>query len=430
MAGALLALVGPSVVGHTRAYTPSPLLVADRRPARHGGRDLAGRAGRAGPLAARAGRPRGAGCDDARPLLHPGRGHPRRGRGQRHAPGLADGRLVGRPRRDGVRPAAAGEDRDRAAVAAIGGWNRWRTLPGVRAASGFGDRERAASAVARAVRVEAVLLVVLLGVTGFLVSQSPRPAPVTVASGSTGVGAATAGELRVLAALDPRRTGSNSLLVQVQDAAGEPTTRPPTPSSRCAPRASTSARSRCARSAPARIAARSSCRARATWEVQVSIRLSRFDNPVTTVRLTVRHGELHGHGVQEAVDADLREEPVVAGLGDVGVEGQLRPVLGEVGGSRAGAGAPSRRSRCGSRSRGRRRRGRCRGSPGRPGRRARRGAAARRGRWSVRGTPHADDVVARDRVAGSPGGSASGRPENDVVAVAARVARDELGDPR
>ena len=107
-------------------------------------------------------------------------------------------------------------------VAGLGGWNRWRVLPAVRAAVGFGDRERAAAAVARTLRVEAVLLVVLLGVTGFLVNQSPRPAPVTAASGTTGVGAATAGDLRVLAVMDPRRTGSNTLLVQVQDAAGEP----------------------------------------------------------------------------------------------------------------------------------------------------------------------------------------------------------------
>ena len=32
-----------------------------------------------------------------------------------------------------------------ALVAAIGGWNRWRTLPAVQAAAGFGDRERAAA---------------------------------------------------------------------------------------------------------------------------------------------------------------------------------------------------------------------------------------------------------------------------------------------
>ena len=118
--------------------------------------------------------------------------------------------------------------------------------------------------VTRTVRVEAVLLVALLGVTGFLVNQSPRPAPVTAASGSTGVGAATAGDLRVLAAMDPRRTGSNTLLVQVQDAAGEPYDPPVHPVVSLSTEGLDSARSPCARSGPAPIAARSWCRVRAS----------------------------------------------------------------------------------------------------------------------------------------------------------------------
>ncbi len=172
-------------------------------------------------------------------------------------------------------------------VAGIGGWNRWRTLPAVRAAAGFGDRERAAAAVTRTVRVEAVLLVVLLGVTGFLVNQSPRPAPVTPASGTTGVGAATAGDLRVLAAMDPRRTGSNTLLVQVQDAAGEPYDPPANPvvalrtegldigEVTMRPVGAGTYRGEVVVPRPG------------AWEVQVSIRLSRFENPVTTVTLVV-----------------------------------------------------------------------------------------------------------------------------------------------
>ena len=173
-------------------------------------------------------------------------------------------------------------------VAAIGGWNRWRTLPAVQAAAGFGDRERAAAAVTRTVRVEAVLLVALLGVTGFLVNQSPRPVPVTPASGTTGVGAAAAGDLRVLAALDPRRTGSNTLLVQVQDSAGEPYDPPVNPvvslrtegldigDVTLRPVGAGTYRGEVVVPRPGE------------WEVQVSIRLSRFENPVTTVTLTVR----------------------------------------------------------------------------------------------------------------------------------------------
>ncbi len=172
-------------------------------------------------------------------------------------------------------------------VAAIGGWNRWRTLPVVRAASGFGDRERAASAVTRTVRVEAVLLVALLGVTGFLVNQSPRPAPVTVASGSTGVGAATAGDLRVLAALDPRRTGSNTLLVQVQDAAGEPYDPPAHPVVSMGTPGLDIGEVTMQPVGAGTYRGEVVVPRAGEWEVQVSIRLSRFENPVTTVRVTV-----------------------------------------------------------------------------------------------------------------------------------------------
>ena len=140
----------------------------------------------------------------------------------------------------------------------------------------------------RTVRVEAVLLVVLLGVTGFLVNQSPRPVPVTPASGTTGVGTAAAGDLRVLAAMDPRRTGSNTLLVQVQDSAGEPYDPPANPvvslrtdgldigDVTMRPVGAGTYRGEIVVPRPGE------------WEVQVSIRLSRFENPVTTVTLTVR----------------------------------------------------------------------------------------------------------------------------------------------
>ena len=167
-----------------------------------------------------------------------------------------------------------------ALVAAIGGWNRWRTLPAVRAAAGFGDRERAARLVTRTVRVEAVLLVVLLGVTGVLVNKSPRPAPVTAASGTTGTGVATAGDLRVLAVMDPQRVGSNTLLVQVQDAGGRPVRPAHQPGRLAAHRRPRRRRGDGAgRSRPAPTAGRSWCRAPGEWEVQVSLRAEPLREP-------------------------------------------------------------------------------------------------------------------------------------------------------
>ena len=286
--GAVLALAGPALVGHTRVFDPSGLLVAaDVLHLVAGATWLGGLVGLAVSLRALAGREVLAATTLARFSTLAG--------------GLllavaATGtflawRIVGSwsglvETRYGwlllAKVAIA------LLVAALGGWNRWRTLPAVTRASGFGDRRRAAAVVSRTVRLEAVLLVALLGVTGFMVNQSPRPAPVTAESGTTGVGAATAGDLRVLAMMDPRRTGSNTLLVQVQDAAGEPYDPPTNPDvslrSEGLDLGTVVMRPIAAGTYGGEVVVPKA----GDWEVQVGIPLTRFDNPVTTVTVTVR----------------------------------------------------------------------------------------------------------------------------------------------
>lgn len=285
--GAVVALVGPSLVGHTRAFSPSPLLVAaDVLHLLAGATWLGGLVGLVVSLRALAGREVLAATTLARFSTLAG--------------GLllavaATGtflawRIVGSW--SGLVETRYGwlllaKIAIALLVAALGGWNRWRTLPAVERAAGFGDREAAAAAVTRTLRVEAVLLVVLLGVTGFLVNQSPRPAPDTAESGTTGVGVATAGDLRVLAVMDPRRTGSNTLLVQVQDAAGEPYDPPANPV------VTLRTDGLDLGTVVVRPIAAGTYRGEVVvprageWEVQVGLELSRFDNPVTTVTLTV-----------------------------------------------------------------------------------------------------------------------------------------------
>ena len=287
-AGALVALLAPSLVGPLAAFDPSPLLVvADVLHVTAGAVWLGGLVGPRAQPACPVGS-RGAGRPDAGQLLH-----------------LAGGVLVAVALTGSflawrivgswaglvattygwlllVKIAIA------LVAAGIGGWNRWRVLPAVRAAAGFGDRERAAAAVTRTVRVEAVLLVALLGVTGFLVNQSPRPVPITVASGTTGVGAATAGDLSVLAVMDPQRTGNNTLLVQVQDAAGEPYDPPTTPVVALSTDGLDVGEVTVTPIGAGTYRGQVVVPRAGEWEVQVSIELSRFDNPVTTVRLTVR----------------------------------------------------------------------------------------------------------------------------------------------
>lgn len=286
--GAVLALAGPTLAGHTRAFEPSPLLVAaDVLHLVAGAVWLGGLVGLVLSLRALAGREVVAATTLARFSTLAG--------------GLllavaATGtflawRIVGSwsglvETRYGW--LLLGKVAIALLVAAVGGWNRWRTLPGVTRAAGFGDRERAAAAVTRTVRVEAVLLVALLGVTGFLVNQSPRPAPVVAASGATGVGAATAGDLRVLAVMDPRRTGSNTLLVQLQDEEGEPYDPPVHPDVALRTEGLDLGTVVVTPIAAGTYRGEVVVPRAGEWEVQVGIALSRFDNPVTTVTLTVR----------------------------------------------------------------------------------------------------------------------------------------------
>lgn len=286
-ASAVLALVGPSLVGHTRAFAPSPVLVTwDVIHVTAGAIWLGGLVGLVLALRALAGREVLAAQTLARfstaaglaLLVVAGAGAFLSWRILGSWAGFVEttyGRLL--LAKIGIA----------LAVAAIGGWNRWRTLPAVEAATGFADRGRAAGLVTRTVRVEAVLLVVLLGVTGFLVNQSPRPAPVTVASGGTGVGAATADDLRVLAVMDPQRTGSNTLLVQVQDASGEPYDPPANPVVELRTEGLDIGTVAVTPIAAGTYRGEVVVPRAGEWEVQVSIALSRFENPVTTVRLRV-----------------------------------------------------------------------------------------------------------------------------------------------
>lgn len=173
-------------------------------------------------------------------------------------------------------------------VAAIAGWNRWRLLPAVHSGVGHAAQRVAVVSVARAVRTEAALLVVLLGVTGLLVNLSPREAPADRAPVGSRVEAGPLGESRVLATLTPGRQGPNTLTLQVQARDGEPIdgfsapvvavrsddgidlgVQPVTPN------------------AVGTYTVDVVLPAPGTWSVQVSLRAGEFDNPVTTIDFEV-----------------------------------------------------------------------------------------------------------------------------------------------
>lgn len=114
------------------------------------------------------------------------------------------------------------------AVVVMAAGNRLLVLPRVRQAAGHDDTVEAGSMLRRAVLMEAGVLVVVLGVTGFLVDQPPQAGAGSPGTGSAAVAQTNtqAAELgddhRVYATLTPAGPGPNVLRLQIQDVAGEP----------------------------------------------------------------------------------------------------------------------------------------------------------------------------------------------------------------
>ena len=137
-------------------------------------------------------------------------------------------RLV-RVRRDPLRPCCSSSSRaSPSSSRLIGGWNRSVLLPRVRDAVGL----RRARPDRRQCHPDdggrGLADLVPLGVTGSPVNASPRPVPVEVPPGQTGIAEERSATSRRYAGLLPRRPGRNTLHVQVQDETGEPVT-PPRP---------------------------------------------------------------------------------------------------------------------------------------------------------------------------------------------------------
>lgn len=285
-----LAVWSPALVGHTRAYEPSALLVVtDALHLSAGAVWLGGLTGLALTLRSVAGRPK-----DAALLLT---------RFSALAAGLLaalalSGVLLGW-RIVGSWSRLFGETYGRLllvkvalvlVVAAIAAVNRYRLLPRVTGDSGHDVRRQGAALVRRAVVAEAAVLVAVLGVTGFLTQKPPGGEPPAAApTADTGVVTGVASDdLKVLAVLDPGPGLQRRLIVQVQNLAGDPLD---------------------LHDAPA-VALRSSSvdlgevpltptgsgtytsdvvfPTTGTWKLQVSIRVDEFTSPVTTVDLDVK----------------------------------------------------------------------------------------------------------------------------------------------
>jgi copper transport protein len=176
-----------------------------------------------------------------------------------------------------------------AAVAVLlASWNRFRLLPRVHDAAGHEDSRAAAHAVSRTTSLEAGVLAAVLLATGFLVNKSPEePDPAAVRPASTDVRRAGLGDHVLLATLAPRRPGQNLLTVQVQDTDGEPVEGVEAPHVRVSSDRVDLGHVPVTSVAAGTYEATVVIPRAGTWEVQVSLRTGKFDNPVATVTFRV-----------------------------------------------------------------------------------------------------------------------------------------------
>ncbi|GAA1509003.1 copper resistance CopC/CopD family protein [Nocardioides humi] len=285
-----LAVWSPALVGHTRAYEPTTLLVVtDALHLTAGAVWLGGLAGLALTLPSVAGRPK-----DAARLL---------ARFSTVAAGLLaalalSGVLMGW-RIVGSWARLVEETYGRLllvkvalvlVVVAIAAFNRFRLVPRVAQDGGHDRRRRASGLVRRTVLAEAALLVAVLGVTGFLTQKPPGgEAPGQAQTADTGVATGVVDDdLKVLAVVDPGPGLQRRLIVQVQNLAGDPLDLYDAPA--------VALRSDSVDLGAISVVPAGSGTYTAdvvfphtgAWRLQVSIRVDEFTSPVATVDLQVR----------------------------------------------------------------------------------------------------------------------------------------------
>jgi len=176
-------------------------------------------------------------------------------------------------------------------VVAIAAFNRLRLVPRVAAdTSGHDERRRGALLVRRTVFAEAALLVAVLAVTGFLTQKPPAGEPPgQTQTADTGVVTGVADDdLKVLAVLDPGPGLQRRLIVQVQNLAGEPL------DLHAAPAVALRSGSVDLGEVPVSPDGAGTYTAdvvfphTGAWRLQVSVRVDEFTSPVTGLDLEVR----------------------------------------------------------------------------------------------------------------------------------------------
>ncbi|WP_322936760.1 CopD family protein [Nocardioides bizhenqiangii] len=173
------------------------------------------------------------------------------------------------------------------ALVAVGfaAWNRFGLLPRFKEASRRRDRRAGAHVLVRAVAAEAVALIAVLLVTGLLVDKSPEAeASDTASAGSAPVvRTGTLGDVEVRATVSAPTTGPSTVTVEMLDPAGEPFEGMAAPRVRLSSDQVDLGAVPVKSVAPGTYAAEVVFPSPGTWHLQVSLRISEFDNPVTSL---------------------------------------------------------------------------------------------------------------------------------------------------
>ena len=147
----------------------------------------------------------------------------------------------------------------------------------------------------RATTVEAVVLVAVLFVTGFLVDKSPEGdrAPASAAAeaeADPGTQTTTLGDIDVRATITPLVQGPNSVTIQLLNATGEPTEGVAPPVLRLASDRVVLGAIPLTQAIAGTYTGQFVLPAAGTWRMQVSLRVSEFANPVGELEFVVPGG--------------------------------------------------------------------------------------------------------------------------------------------
>ena len=166
----------------------------------------------------------------------------------------------------------------------IAAWNRYRLLPRVQDRSRRDPPEVVASLVRRATGAEVAVLVLVLAVTGVLVDRSPEA---DAAASRPEVQTAMLGAYKITATLSPLTTGPVTVTIETRDAAGEFVEGLEAPKAALSSGEVDLGPLELTNIGPGTYTGNAVLPTPGIWRLQVSLRVTEFDNPVSVLEFDV-----------------------------------------------------------------------------------------------------------------------------------------------